>query len=266
MPFIKPLKKLLCVLALGTSIGYTSPAFATEDIGEGYSVPTFREIVQTFTLMGGLDSGNEGVIDEYMNIVYCNIFLKSYSNDFEWNKIRRNMQLRIQEKKENYRLLYEIIGPVTIGRYDFEEQSFPLVGGTALENVGVLSVYRFTPATPICGGGGTQELKYYPFEFFIELNRPLNINNIKVSMDEAEVLLKKIIEYNGDPVDKQAAVPTNIKRQIYIRFRVRVSEALGVTGRDVGRKAVMRAQLQSIDFFIDREATMHITSIPIITR
>lgn len=266
MPFIKPLKKLLCVLALGLGIGYTSPAAATGDIGEGYAVPTFREIVQTFTLMGGLDSGSEGVIDEYMNIVYCDVFLESYSNDFEWNKIRRNMQLRIQEKKENYRLLYEIIGPVTIGRYDFEEQSFPLVGETALENVGVLSVYRYTPATPLCGRSGTQELKYYPFEYFIELNRPLNINNIKVAMDEAEALLKKIVEYNGEPDGNSVAVPTSIKRQIYIRFRVRVSEALGVTGRDVGRKAVMRAQLQSIDFFIDREATMHIANIPIITR
>lgn len=260
MPFIKLLKKLLCVLALGLGIGYTSPALATGDIGEGYAVPTLRDIVQTFTLMGGVDAGNDRIIDEYMNLVYCDIYTKNYSNDFEWNNIRREMQLRIQEKKESYRVLYEIIGPVTIGRYNFETQSFPLIHNTSLENVGVLSVYRYIPRSTYCSGLSGVDLIHYPYEFFFELNRSLNVDKVKVPMDQAERVLEEIVSYN-DLEGKNS-----IQRQIYIRFRVRVSEALGITGRDISRKAVMRAQLQSIDFFIDREATMHIASIPIITR
>ena len=224
---------------------------------EGYAMPTFRELSQSLAIMGGLDIQKDDVFDEYAQIMYCDLYKDKYLNDFEWNKIRSKVRSRTQEKKDYYRVLYEVTAPVILGRYDFEQQSYPLIDGSALDNVGVIVIYDDPQFRYSCIG--TQNfLKIFPKVYYLSLDKSLTLNRLPMPLDEAQKLLEAL-----DSVEIKTNVSTGetaVARRAYLRFRFRILGAIDASNQ---MKALFRGVIESIDFFADQAATKHIANIPL---
>ncbi|MCE9507638.1 MAG: DUF4852 domain-containing protein [Alphaproteobacteria bacterium] len=228
-----------------------SAASAANDIGEGYAATNFKELSQTMLLMGGLDINIPKVADEYARLTYCGLYQQTFKNDFEWNKIRSQIVARVLDKKEYYRVLYETSGIFKLGRYDTEEQYFPLSPDTAMANVGSMSLFSSDLYRPYCGLD-SRGSAVFSSNITLVLNQPLTVNKIKFPQAEAENLLARM------------AATGNADRQLYGRIRFRITEAPGNTvlfGRV--QSTVLRGDITAVDFFLDSEMTKPVASVPI---
>lgn len=242
---------------LAMSVLGTPSSVRAMDVNEGYAVPTFRELSQTLTILGGLDAMKDDVFDEYAQIMYCDLYKDKYLNDFEWSKIRSKIRSRVQEKKDYYRVLYEVTAPVILGRYDFERQVFPLVDRSALDNVGVIVIYDDSQFRYACGE--TQQfLKLFPRVYYLSLDRPVTITGMPISADEAKNMLD-VLE-SVKITTNVSSGDTAMARKAYLRFRFRIGGAIDASNL---QRALFRGAIEQVDFFVDQEATKFIVNIPV---
>lgn len=222
----------------------------TQEIGEAYAVPTFRELVQTTVMLGGYDIGDSKVTDEYAKIQYCNLYTDNYANDFQWNNIRRQIISRVQEKKEYYRVQYEIHSSFKLGRYNFDNQFFPLADEDKLLSVGSMVIHDKPDMKPFCHD--TSASSIFPYRVILKLGDPLTFDKIKLPMDEAEHLLKTF-ETRRDP-----------SRTLYARLRFKILDVVpekAMTRAAAYRETVFLAKLSEIAIFLDKDMTQLVQAI-----
>lgn len=246
---------LLSFFLLVTLLSHQAGAVAPEkDIGEAYAKPSYKELAQTLVLMNGLDINKPEVVEEYAKMFYCDLYQEKFSSDFEWNKLKQQIISRVLEKKDMFRLQYEIADSVKFERYDFEGQFFPLDRESKLENVGALMVLDEKGFEPYCNQTDYQTV--LPSVIYIQLTQPLNVEHIRMPMDEAEKFLG-------------ALESMKVKdRTVYIRFRVKIVEVASVSAgkyfrREITERADFLGKVTQIDFFYDREMTKWIGSAPL---
>ncbi len=251
---------LLCSVVFAISLfAGVAPASATS-AGDGYATPSFKDLIQTTAYFGGQNvMEKDAVFDEYARILYCDLYQKLYASDFEWNKIKTKMREEIQEKKGNYRVLYDVVAPVFLDRYNFEEQAFPFLSDgeagknsrNVMDNIGVMEIYSGVLYSSACIAQA-QDLQFFLPYYQLILDRPLTLKQMKVPADEAQRALESMA-LESTSGDKKARVA-------YIRFRVRV---LGAMEDPEKKKSFLRGTVEQIDFFADLEATKFITNMPI---
>lgn len=229
-------------LMLAAGISTTGHADSMESGGEGYAAASYKDLSQTIAMMGGVDITNPKVVDDYTKIFYCEQYQKSFKNDLEWHKIRSLIIDRVQHKKDYFRTLYETYGTFQLGRYDMEGKFFPLVGGTALMNVGSIVLFSYDQFTPYCRLRKASDS--FPSNITLLLKRPLTLNSFRVPMDEAKELLSRMVSLKDED------------RKVYSRIRFHVLETPGLfmrMDRVVG--TTLKGEITAIDFFLDQEMT-----------
>jgi hypothetical protein len=226
--------------------------------GESFATPTYRDVVQAFLLMQGLDISNNKVADEYAKLSYCTLYQQKFHNDFAWNKIRAELINRAMQKHDYYRVQYQLEGTLYLGRFNFETQQFPLVKKSQLNHVGSFMAIDFTSrglARPyrLCS---TDYSVIFPGRYVFEINQPFTLLGLKVSQDEAKGLL-----------DKMASLG-NADRRLYIRFRYRAQtvDKLDPFAKDYDPRAahgIFHGELTNVDLFLDHDMTKFYKSIPL---
>ena len=221
-------------------------AAADNDIGEGYASPTFKELSQTVVLLGGVDINKTKVADEYGRLVYCGEYQENFKNDFEWSKIRNQIVSRVLEKKEYFRVLYEITAIFKLGRYDSRSKSFPLSPDTAMVNVGSMLIFSGKDYKLYCGIGYGSPA--FPSNITMVLDPPLTLKGFKFPEDGAEKLIARMLEKE------------NSGRQIYGRIRLRITDVLKPVTIE---SAKLRGAITAIDLFLDEDMTQLVSSVPL---
>lgn len=252
MRFLRVFAFVCFFSALAASMAF---ALYDKEKGESYAVPTFRDMVQTVVMMGGLDINDPKVADEYAKLFYCAMYAEKFKDDFEWNKIRQKMISKVSSKTDYYRVLYEIPSAVYLGRYEFESQSFPFVKDTGLLNVGAMALLDlpYQEIKPICLDRGKSEI--FSYSYFLELAQPLTFDRLKIPPDGAQKLLDKI----------QQIVPSKSPdRRLYVRFRVRVISAGDIdVKKGLNVRSNLRGEVTAIDIFYDKDMTKQFASIEV---
>ncbi len=232
-----------------------SATTAAGDVVEGYARPDYRDLIQTIVVLGGLDITNAKVANEYARLIECPSYRKYHADDFSWNAIRQQVVERVRGKKENYRIYYEYAGLVKLDRYDFSRQVFPLTADTRFNNVGRMDVITPAAAKPyFCRTGNEDKSEpYFPLVVGLTLNVPLDLKGFAMPPERAEALLAKL---------KARGVAD---RSIFVRFRFRVIDQPKVLSEKNGElyRADLIGNIEHIDFFLDRELTAWIASVPV---
>jgi len=204
--------------------------------------PTFKNLSRTYM---GLNFGNiyeDKAIDDYAEIFYCDIYQQNFSNDFVWRRIRAKIRDEINESLGSVPRYYEYTGAVRLGRYDFSSQSFPIIESTALKNVGAMLIYEQRNFQKYCDR--TSRSEFFATKYMINLSRSLTFNNILVDSDIAESLLKYM------------ANTENKEREVFARFRVKITAASKPKGGGKGLRTSFAGDLQELSIFADRTNTI----------
>ncbi len=232
-----------------------TPAAEKEKIVEAYAAPDYRELIQSMVVLGGYDINDTRVADAYGELLYCDLYTKYFSNDFEWNNVRRNIVNRVLQKKEMYRVQYEYQGLVKLDRYSFEKQVFPLSAQTRMSNVGSLQLVSETEARQVpCIQQKEKYSLFFPLSIYLRFPRPINLTELKLPPDEAEILLNKL---------KAMRIAD---RSLHVRYRFRVVDVPRIntdSEETRGQQGIgqINAQMQAADFYLDRDLTMKVASV-----
>lgn len=228
-----------------------------KDIVEGYAKPDYNELLQSAVVLGGYDIDNPRVAQEYAKQLYCPLYQKYYADDFSWSEEKKRIVARVKSKKEPYRVQYEYGGVIKLDRYDTASQSFPLSRDTRLNNVGHMEVIspEATRNTQCLLGIKSEDKKdpFFPPRIGLLLNKPLTLMSMPLSPEKGDALLAKL---------KARGI---IDRSVFVRFRFRVFDQPKLVHdkkRTVAR-IDLGGHLQAIDFFLDREMTMWLASVPV---
>ncbi len=251
------MKRNLFLLSFLAALAVAQPARAAQqDVGEGYARPTFKEMIQTIVMLGGIDITDTKMADQYIRLVYCDAYKKNFKDDLAWDKLRKQVTARVQEKKEYYRLYFETVGTFTLGRYDTDKGVFPITTDTALNNIGSMTVLTDRDYTPYCDSANDKTPFFSPFVNLV-LERPLTLNRIPYAADKVAPLLARMAEAKNDET-----------KQVYGRIRFRVTDAPKPAVITTGSKHTpireeLRGEVLAIDFFIDPEMTKPLASVPV---
>ena len=237
-----------------TLAAFVQEAFAEDRVREGYALTSLKELAQTMIGIGFFDIRIPEVADEYARLVYCDLYRRNYSNDVDWDKIRSQIISNVVEKKEYFRVLYEVRGIFKLGRYNFDTQFFPFSKrtlkekGTTMKNVGSIGLISVNEYSPFCG------IRGYPKFFFpdisLKLFPPITVGGFKVPIENVEGILARMEEAG------------NKKRIVYGRVKFRIVEP--VPKKRASRKIEMKGNVIAVDFFLNQEMTKFIGSVKLV--
>jgi hypothetical protein len=250
---------LLAALAFMITIALASkPAGAFTEAGEAYVNPTFAELTQTTILLGGMDVNSPGVLDEYIKLMYCQLYKDNYSNDFAWHEIQKQILSRINSKKEYYRSLFQLGGVIILGQYDFKNKQFPLEKYTAFQNVGYMGLFSVSDFKPYCQMfDDTKNViptgeSVFSKQINIVLSEPFNMTGLKVTPEQAQKILDMFTKLR------------TTDRKLYIRFRFRVQSVANASKQgNFYVKTDLSGEIVSIDLFYDKEMTKWYMNLPL---
>lgn len=247
-------KKISAItFALAGAFAFSSIAFAAdENRGSAFSAPTYRELVRTMILTGAFDIKEEEIANEYARTFHCEEYKKYFQDDFRWNEVRIKIIEDLQKKQNSYRSEFEVAGMVKFDRYDFDQQLFPLSADTKMSNLGSLLLLESKEVERPCIGSNEGE-RVFPRIVYAKLNHPFNFGELRIPMDEAEILIDKI------------AAMKNKDRVLYVRFRLIFSHGADIrlNKNNMASSATFKSTLHSVDLFYDQDLTQKFMTLPV---
>lgn len=230
------------------------------DTGESYADPVYKELTQTLIMMDGLDVSNPIVANDYAKLFYCDLYKQNSRNDFDWQKIRHQIISRVLQKKEYYRIQYQMPATVKLNVYNFETQDFPFTPLTSLVRVGSIEMIGVSHMNDPTKGafrpcGAPDFSVSFPAIHVLLMHQPLTFDRLKIPMDEAKLLLEKMTAMR------------NTERLLYVRMRFRLqalNRKLPPPPMNLRRnRAEYMSEVTQIDVFLDQEMTKFVTTIHI---
>lgn len=258
------LRKFLVSFIFAATMTAATPARdakaqAFAEIGTGYIVANYNSLITTFLLSQPPDNRPPKNIDGYARIFACPLVTEYYYNEFEWRKVRENMNMTINRLDREYFSYYEFAGTVELDPYNFENELFPLSKETTLVGIRLLNMFRYSTVTQFSGKNCSEAFyksaksisTHLPISFSVRLPTAISLRDVPMPPKAAEQFVK-IVESH----------PKKNTRKVHVRFRVRL-DAIADT-RDLGatqEEVIFNGQLMGMDVFADKDLTQHLAKI-----
>ncbi len=240
-------QKLLFAVFLSFVMIVSTTHVQANTIGRGFSPIDFRALTQTYFSMYKGGNPGDDMLDEYAKMAYCDLYQKYFTNDFEWEKIRNHIKGDLEKYASNIQTDYEIVGDVSLDRYNFDRKGFPVVGEGHHENVGKL--YLFSSGTIFSFCGQSKESPILPASYTVSLFNPFSVDILRVSPEVAKDVVARFYQ------DKKKQY-----KRVFARYRVKLYD-LNRTYQQDGLVAEFQGEILSIDYFIDPELTQKFHTI-----
>lgn len=188
---IKSRISFFCFLALLIAFPSSLPAQEAEEERTQYiyEKPNFEKFAQLYWKLGKFDINEDSKIDNFIRITECDIF-KTYSHDeFEWKGIREASRQYIKTNSKAFSTRFEIEQGLRFSEYDFEQQHFEIWKPYKIDLVKLFEVLSPDYYGYICGDDGKQDIEGYPKGLYLEIDKFLTLNHIKMTPQEAKEYL-----------------------------------------------------------------------------
>ena len=238
------------------------PASEIDDFGSGapidvimvreeeddYIDPDMKNMSKLMWQLGVLDLSDNIAIDNYLLINECELFLRFYNNDIEWEKIREATREHLNNSMTTFPTKFEILVPIKLDRYNPEKQYFELEESSKMINVRRLDV-RMNHKREVCNEKG-REIRGYPRNMILTLSRPFSFTRVPVGKALAELYIEEArLAYENMPLKLQ---PQLYERIAFMRAKVNITSFKeAISGRQGEMQAVVIAQLEGVEIYAD---------------
>ena len=238
------------------------PAAEIDDFGAGapidvvtvknekdeYVDPDMRNISKLMWQLGVLDLSDNIAIDNYLLINECDLFLRFFNNDIEWEKIREATREHLNHNMTTFPTKFEILVPIKLDRYNPDKEYFELEESSKMMNVRRLEV-RMNQKREVCNEKG-REIRGYPRNMILTLNRPFSFTRVPVSKALAELYIEEArLVYENMPLKLQ---PQFYERIAFMRAKVNITSFReAIQGRQGDMQAVVIGQLEGVEIYAD---------------
>lgn len=218
---------------------------------DGYVKPTVPNLSKLYWTIGKMDINNDVHIDNYLRINECELYLRFYHNDFEWEQIRDATRVHIQDSLATFPTTFEITNAISVGRYNEDDQTFDVAADSQISGLRRLD---FTMNRIVdkgnCGNPGF--IEGYPANMVIIMNRPLTLDKIPVKPQLAKLYIEESKrQFESLPPKYQIKI---YERLAYLRLKIRVLQyketAASISG---DLRAVVFGRLEGYEIYADSE-------------
>lgn len=215
-----------------------------------YIDPNRQNMSKLMWQMGILDLSDNVAIDNYLLINECELYLRFYNNDIEWEKIREATREHLNNNMMKFSTKFEILVPISLNRYNPEKQYFELEEESKMINVRRLDI-NMNNRRQACNEKG-KEIRGYPRNIILTLNRPFSFTRVPVSKALAELYIEEArIQYENVPLKLQNEY---YERMAFLRAKVNITSFKeAIQGRHGEMQAVVIGQLDGVEIYADVE-------------
>lgn len=227
------------------ALGPSTPGGIPRRIVENtYTQVTYENLYKLAWSYDAFSAANEEALNVYLIITECNLYNKFFENEFEWEKIKVATREFIGANKNKIPRYYEYVQPIYMGRYDYSLQGFPILDAKEFKGQKNLQFANYQGGDTSCGRFNLDNVKY-PSTGVLSISSPLNLSFIRVPLN----LAQQYIEWRS----KQGNL-NEVKRQAYIRYRIRIDDYDGIKQYSAGVNAFnFQGKLMRLDVFADKD-------------
>lgn len=223
------------------------------DMGDGYVVPTFKNLSKLYWVLAMFDLGDNRAVDSYLMINQCDMYKKYFNNDFELEGLREATRQSIQKGMAGFPTKFEIMMPVGLDRYNIGTEKFMLDPRSQFISVRRLEVAVNSDYSEVCG---LQDMPKYPRNFILSFNRPLTVTEIPVDPEVAQAYIEQ--------QDKESSTHpyrwelSKFYRVAYLRFTVTMNRFKGYAKPDSNTpaRAEIFGTIDGFEMYGDRDKTL----------
>lgn len=226
-----------------------------------YVPPTLANLSKLYWRLQIFNPEDNGPVDNFLRINECEIYTNFFTDDFEWQEIRKSTREMLKQEAQNYPLQFKVLVPIDLGRYNQEKAGFPVSSHTSFVNSRRIQIASSGRGSRVCGSDG-YGVPGYPEGVILILNKPFTFDFVPVDEHVAQAfLLRK--KYNNSPIPN-ALKGQGYQRLAYARMRVTFVRYQGnIRGRGGKAEAILYGRLDGIEIFEDPNEEMLLASIDI---
>lgn len=233
----------LCALA---AVSFPMSAHAQNEDDEGmvvedilqpvedkYQPITRASLSKVYWAAGKFDLTDKQAISDYLLINECELYTRYYHDDLEWNKLLEATREHLSKNMSRFSTSFEYIVPITLGRYNVEEQKFELdeeskiINAKRLDVKSVREQKRSQVRETDCDTSA--RVKGYSESILLLLNQPFTLTEIEVPLELADLYLEEAKKnYENLPPSLQLV---RYERMAYLRMKFKITAYKG-EGRD----------------------------------
>lgn len=152
-----------------------------------YVDPTYSNLAKLYWGLGILDINNSKLVDNFLAITECNMYLQYINNDLEWQDVRQATRDYLRKNYKLFPTSFRITIPLYLGRYNADEEFFEVnMERSAINAVRNIETVYYTKQIT-CGQTG--DLDGYPRNLVLYLNRPFSLPEVPVERELARLYL-----------------------------------------------------------------------------
>lgn len=212
-----------------------------------YLPTSFENLSQLYWAVGMHDLQDDLAIDNYLMINECEMYLRYYHSDFEWERIQDAARESITANMANFPRKFEAILPIQFDRYDMEREVFELKEDSVINSMVRVELLTNSIGS-VCDKRG--EIQGYPRNIILVLNRPFSLSEVPVRRDIAELYLREARQ-------RFDRLPLNIQQRAYertafLRLKVTMQRFHDVVSSRSGYlRAVIYGQVDGWEVYAD---------------
>jgi len=216
-----------------------------------YVEPNLENISKLYWAIGKFDIADDKLIDYYLMINECDMYMQFYHNDFEWEKIQKATREHILNNLSNFPTKFEILSPLPLGRYDQEKEEFEIEPEAKITGLRRLDfAMNQLGYKEICARTG--DIYEYPPNIVVILNRPFILEKIPVKRELAKMYIEEAKSFYDSLPPKLQLI--NYERLAFLRLKIKVTQyknTVRLIGGDL--RAVVFGRLEGFEVYADQD-------------
>lgn len=229
-------------------MGFIQDFYDTNE--DNYVEPNFPNISKLYWAIGKFDIADDKLIDYYMMINECELYMQFYHNDFEWAKIQKATRNHILTHMSEFPTQFEILTPLPLGRYDEEKEEFEIQPDAKINGLRRLDfAMNMLGYKEVCGRTG--DIYEYPPNIIVLLNRPFVLEKIPVKRELAKMYIEEAKSfYDALPPRLQLV---NYQRLAFLRLKIKITQYKNTIRLIDGLRAVVFGRLEGFEVYADQD-------------
>jgi hypothetical protein len=223
-------------------------------IKDEYVEGNMTDLARLYWTLEKFDIEDADAINNFLLITECELYQKFRNDEFEWSQIFAATQKYITDNVSVWPTTFEIMIPITLGRYDIERQVFNVNEDSWFKGARRLDVNQNRRRIRLCGVY-TSNLKNYPPNIILTLDKPFTLTEIPMAPELANLyIMESNRRFDNLPASLKIA---RYKRFSYLRLKVRIY-AYQRTGREGGglyEKVHVTGRLEGVEVYADPNKT-----------
>ncbi len=220
---------------------------ATDQIDK-YQLTTIHNLSNLYWSLGMEDLKDDDNIERYLFINDCDLYMKYYHNEFEWNKIKEATRKYLSKNMALFPNNFEILLPLAVGKYDQERGEFDIEPESQMNNVKKMDVAP-NLGVPVCRS--MNEWKNYPKNIILVLVRPFTLKSFPASPELADLYINATAQEYSHVSMQEGFV--GYKRMAFLRLKVHIIQYLETILYRYRWRAVVVGQLDGYEIYADHD-------------